>query len=768
MVSFIETMLFGWKPSTDTIDLFVLSGFAFAQPVFDLLSKNASFLVAHQSKPVDIILLVLALCLVVPVTLVCLESGASLIGLRCKRTTHIILVASLVEVILLPFLKRLEWLPGIVLLLVSLALGLAFALTYLRFRSKRVSLIILFPTLLLFPVLFLVKSPVYRAVMGGNNSSAVYPEIHSPPPIVMVIFDEFPLVSLLDEWQGIDYELYPNFAALSKGVTWYRNATSVAEGTHNAMPAILDGLYPSLDIQLPNAIDHPRTLFTLLGGAYDFHVIENNTRLCPHQLCGDMKGKISLWRRTYELWLDVSVLFAYLLLPVDLTAGLPDISQSWKNFRITPGASSEAKNFLTNYHKLMKWEDRPAVFKRFVNSIEYSSRPTLHFLHVLLPHAPWEYLPSGEKHSPDATVGSESLKSQDGEKYPLRWTNDWPVTAQAYRNHLLQVGLVDHLVGELIDHLKSIGLYDPSLIVITADHGVSFRTNEFRRRVSAANYADIMSVPLFIKQPYQKKGRVDDQNVETIDILPTMADILGIHLSWKLDGQSVLNLPPSAKNEKNFFGENGRIVIASPMMQARSYAVRQKLRAVGVGGGLDNINSIATPSELIGRCDMRIDDSVPPTNTLTTAQYKWGDLIQLAKGGNGKLYQAEGWGDAEHQFTWIDGKRARIILPISNPQSAVSLWMRLGAYVVPSIVDRQKVRVLVNDQFLEEWVIRSSDFHERILFIPKEMLGSSKSLVITLEVPEAVSPLNIGTAADPRELGIAAEWMKLSSQESCQ
>lgn len=761
-------MLSGRRINTDTLDLFILSGFAFAQPLFDLLSRNATFFVAHHSKPIDIILLVLGLCLIVPAILVFVEKGASLIGYNCKKIIHIILVSFLVGAVLLPFLKRLEQLPGIVLLLVSLALGLAFTLTYMRFRSKRVSLIFLCPTLILFPVLFLVKPQVHRAVVGGQDSSMAYPEIHSTAPVVMVIFDEFPLVSLLDESQTIDSTLFPNFAALLKRFTWYRNATSVAEGTHNAMPAILDGLYPSLDLQLPNVVDHPRTLFTLLGGGYDFHVIENNTRLCPQQLCGDITVRNSLWRRTYELWRDVSVLLAYLLLPAELTVALPDISQSWKNFRNSPDASTEAKNFLTNFHKFMNWEDRSGTFMRFVNSIQPSPRPALHFLHVLLPHAPWEYLPSGEKRSPDAAEVSGKLESQDCDKYPLRWTNDWRVIAQAYRNHLLQVGLVDRLLGELVDHLKKVGLYDPSLIVIAADHGVSFRANEFRRQVSAVNYPDIMSVPLFIKQPYQKIGQVDDQNVETVDILPTIADILGIHLSWKLDGQSVLKLIPSAKNEKNFFGKYGRIVIASPMMQARSYAVRQKLRAIGLGGGLDNVNSIATPSALIGRCEMQMDDPVPLTNTLTTAEYKWGDLIQLAKGGNGKLYQAEGWGDAERQFTWIDGKRARIIVPISNPQSAVSLWMRLGAYVVPSIVNRQKVRVLVNDQFLEEWVIRSSDFHERILFIPQEMLGSSKNLVITLEVPDAVSPLNIGTAVDPRELGIAAEWMKLSSQESCQ
>ena len=246
-------MLFGRKPNPDILDLFILSGFAFAQPVFDLLARNASFFVAHQAGPLDLILLVLGSCLLLPTSFLLLESGASWFGPKCKNVTHMVLVASLSGAILLPFLKRLERLPGIIWLLVSLALGLAFALTYLRFRNKRVSLVFLSPTVVLFPALFLTNSPVRKAVSDGGDVNGVFPEIHSTAPIVMVIFDEFPLVTLLDELQGIDSNLFPNFATLSKEATWYRNATSVAEGTLNAVPAILDGLYPSLDPQLPNA-----------------------------------------------------------------------------------------------------------------------------------------------------------------------------------------------------------------------------------------------------------------------------------------------------------------------------------------------------------------------------------------------------------------------------------------------------------------------------------------------------------------------------------
>ena len=56
-----------------------------------------------------------------------------------------------------------------------------------------------------------------------------------------------------------------------------------------------------------------------------------------------------------------------------------------------------------------------------------------------------------------------------------RWVDDeWPVL-QEYRRHLTQVRYVDTLLGRLLDRLKAQGLYDRSLVVVTGDHGVSFR-----------------------------------------------------------------------------------------------------------------------------------------------------------------------------------------------------------------------------------------------------------------------------------------------------
>ena len=125
--------------------------------------------------------------------------------------------------------------------------------------------------------------------------------------------------------------------------------------------------------------------------------------------------------------------------------------------------------------------------------------------------------------------------------------------AQGYQRYLGQVGLVDTLIGRLVSRLKAEGLYDRSLIVFTADHGVSFRPNQPRRLLTEENAPDIMRVPLFIKAPHQRDGVINDRNVETVDIVPTLADLLHVSLPWTVDGQSAFDSVRSEKKQKKIF-----------------------------------------------------------------------------------------------------------------------------------------------------------------------------------------------------------------------
>ena len=64
------------------------------------------------------------------------------------------------------------------------------------------------------------------------------------PPVVVVVFDEFPADDLLGPDGKIDAERFPNFAELASMSTWFPNGHTVYDSTFKAVPSILDGRLP--------------------------------------------------------------------------------------------------------------------------------------------------------------------------------------------------------------------------------------------------------------------------------------------------------------------------------------------------------------------------------------------------------------------------------------------------------------------------------------------------------------------------------------------
>ena len=112
----------------------------------------------------------------------------------------------------------------------------------------------------------------------------------------------------------------------------------------------------------------------------------------------------------------------------------------------------------------------------------------------------------------------------------------------------------------LLKKLRDTGLYDRALIAVTADHGASFKAGTSFRAVGKDNYHDILSIPLIIKLPHQSKAKIDDRAAQTIDILPTIAAILGINLPFPVDGQSLLGQPADPEKPRTVIDKKGRIL----------------------------------------------------------------------------------------------------------------------------------------------------------------------------------------------------------------
>jgi Sulfatase len=487
------------------LHLAVLSSFAFAQPLFDLLGRTPEFFAVRGATPTEIVVFALALVLVPPLVLVAVEAASG----PARGAVHLGLVGGLVGLVALQASGR---------IVVAVLIGAAAAVAYARLAPARALVTALSPAPLVFLALFLFWSPASDLVSPEDVAHASPGPVHAQAPVVVVVFDEFAGMSLMDGEGRLDAARYPGFARLARNASWYRNAVSVSKATERAVPAILTGRHVERGT-LPILADHPNNLFTLLGQSHELNVHEGVTRLCPARFC-PQRARRTLRSDVGLLIEDLGVVYLHTALPERLRDRLPGIDNRWENFR--GGRRSGTA------------PDRAAALDRFVRSVGPRRRPALHFLHVLLPHAPYEYVPSGRRY--DAPPGLPGLRHEE-------WEADPRLVGQAQQRYLLQVGYVDRFVGRLLDRLEATGLLDRALVVVTADHGVSFHAND-GRRTSRRYLQDIAFVPLFVKLPRQTAGRVVERPIATSAILPLITDELAIELPWRADTGAAMDGEP--------------------------------------------------------------------------------------------------------------------------------------------------------------------------------------------------------------------------------
>jgi sulfatase-like protein len=511
--------------------LAVLWAFAVAQPLFDLLADNPEFFVARGNRGGDIAVLALGLVLIPPLALLALERGTALIRPSLGQAVHLGLVGLLFAAIALQALNQIGSAPAGALLALAALVGMAAALGYARTSLVPAALSVLTPAPAVFLVALLAFSPVSELVFPDQEAIASPGSVPGRAPVVLVVFDEFPTTSLMDARGRIDASRFPSFAQLARTATWYRNATTVADMTPRAVPAILTGRSPSYD-ELPTAGDHPRNLFTLLGGpgGYRMNVTETSTDLCPQRLCPDQRASRSapFGERIGDLVSDLGVVFGHLLLPDSWAQRLPAVDHTFGDFsdgdRELPGATQQE---IAQALRVGTFEGRVADFERFVASIDGRGR-TLHFLHVNLPHYPWTHTRSGRVYGTDTRLADWVDSSG-------RWLEDRGLVDRARRRHLLEVEYTDRLLGKMIRRLEEVGLFRRAILVITSDHGAGFAPGAYRRIAADENLMEVAPVPLLVKAPSQRRSRVVERHACTTDVLPIVARLLGSRLAGRLD-----------------------------------------------------------------------------------------------------------------------------------------------------------------------------------------------------------------------------------------
>ena len=547
------------------LELFALVGFAVAQPTLDVLGKAPDFFLFRQAGRGEILILVLAVTVLPAVGLWLAEQVAGLAGERARRLVHLAMVTGLLAVIALEVGKNLTSVRGPALVAVGVLGGLAGGLAYANWSGLKLWLRYLAPAPLVFALVFLLISPVSKLVLPqpGGTVDANAPGVRIKPehPVVMMLLDEFPITSMLDSKGQIDARLYPNLAKLAGQSTWYRNATAVSGLTNWAVPAMLSGRYPTKaqEEASPTAAQYPDNLFTLLGRSYPIEQQQVVTQLCPADVCKATKDSGPSGAGLKTTLRDSARVFKRIVWPRDVDE---NPTGAWLTADPEADAKPAVKPGDSPILKEIERGNEPRPYYNFVRSIEGTDSPTFYFLHILLPHQPWHYLPDGRKYT-DRGDG----RNANG------WTSEpWP-PAQSRQRHLMQLGETDRLIGQVMRRLQEQGMYDKTLFIVTADHGMSFKPKEFGRRVATPGNVDqVLWVPLFIKTPGQTEGQVTDRNWEHVDLVPTVADLLGIKVPWEMDGVSQAGAEePRTRKEKWFFSKPGeRQVFPGPENQAKA------------------------------------------------------------------------------------------------------------------------------------------------------------------------------------------------------
>ena len=204
--------------------------------------------------------------------------------------------------------------------------------------------------------LVLIAAAAAFAILHDGADAQQSPERR--PPVVILVLDEFPGDTLVDPGGHIDAARYPNFAALARTSTWFRNGHTVYDSTFKAVPAILDARLPRRGTA-PDVRSHQPSIFHLMNRlGYDVIKVESGTAICPPWIC--------------------------------------------------PGARTRRPGVL----KRLAGDGRPARLHKWIGAIRDRPNPTFFIEHALLPHEPWIYLPSGHQSRPPGSQGSTGGNTQ--------------------------------------------------------------------------------------------------------------------------------------------------------------------------------------------------------------------------------------------------------------------------------------------------------------------------------------------------------------------
>jgi hypothetical protein len=634
-----------------------LSTMAIAQPLLDLYGKNTTVFSAAKLSPLEVLVFLLLVGLAPASICIGLDRFSALFGPKVNEATRLCLISGLSLLLGLAVARWLDVNSNIP----SIAIGVLFALVIpmafdrskpVREWSRWLSLLAVAvmgsAVIAMQPVLFESDGPKSDAVVGKKDVT-----------VLQVIFDEFPLYPLLDSNGLVNAERFPGFAELANGSTWYRNSVAESNFTHQAVPAILASQVPD-QVGGPFLAQYPKNIFTLFAGATSVGGIEPVTSLCPHSVCGGKAGATASFSaaRLKTFLRDAAYVYGQRVFPPVLRKYVPSIEGTWGGF----GA---VKNRFKDQFDVGVLSQVDAV-ESAVKIVTEATSPRVQVVHALLPHAPWRITPDLRVDELSSTISTQN-------------PDDEEVVRDTYQTFLYQVGAADRVMQNVIKDLKSSGKWDSTMLVVTADHGISFIPASPQRNTDFTDFdqvADVYRIPTFVKYPNQKTGIASDCAITNLDLLPTIIDVTQTKSSWTFAGKSLAQNCPTGRtrNIVSATGEKAELAGGFEEVRERSAHYAQIVSNVGP---IRKVAAVGESASLIGT---RIGEHVADSRVAnwTVKQKRLFQNVSGERGATipgmitGEITVSQPLEQGTEGLVVVDGIAAGVIGELSSARSSVN------------------------------------------------------------------------------------------------
>ena len=394
------------------------------------------------------------------------------------------------------------------------ALAVVVGLSSYAYRAVRLWFMYLAPAALVLAIVLLFQLGLFGATVSGSGGNGPLAETTSKEgPVVIMLFDGLNYDVLQNDGR-VDEQRFPNFAALASESAWFTNATSNYATTLYSVPSLLTGELvrdnKAISLRLPVRDFESKNLLTLLSRQYQINVYQGYFDHCFTTIASVCRT-----------------------LHVDSSVGYLGKATSFLLLRWVPSSLYKPLGIEGLNERLLP--DTQDNFDAFLQDVEASrARDRVYYYHFNLPHSPYVYDETGNQPRDGHT------EFTPGEDFSL-----------VYENYRRQVAYTDSVLGRVISKLKSEGLYEDAVIVVTSDHGIRPDPAVMQTRFPDELSDLIPHIPLVIKAP-GIPPQVNTVEYQHTDFVLTVLDVLGITGYENFSGVSAFS-PERPVRDKVFY-----------------------------------------------------------------------------------------------------------------------------------------------------------------------------------------------------------------------